>query len=578
VWRSFLGILPYFAPHRAQLSGIAALAVCSASLAALEPLLLKFLFDGFARAPALQVLVLPLVGLVLLLLVGEALGALLDWLVWRARLRINERLMNATVERLHALPLSYHRDHGVGATMTKIERGVSGCMAAFTEVLTQLLPGVFYLTISVLVMLQLDYRLSLLVLFFVPLPALVGARAAREQRGRERSLMLRWTQVFSRFNEVLAGIVVIKSFVREEEEKRRFLAGMHDANALVLNGVATDARTRAIKNGCIAAARISVITVGGYLIIKGQITLGTLVAFVGYLNGVFGPVQALTGMYQTLCRATVSLESVLSILDAQDALGDAPDARDVTTLSGDVEFRNVGFGYREDTDVVQGIDLDVQPGEMIALVGPSGAGKTTLMALLQRLYDPISGSIHVDGWDLRDLKQRQLRSQIGVVLQEGMLFSDTIADNIAFGRKDATREQIIEAARAANAHDFISALPQGYDTPVGERGGKLSGGERQRIAIARALLKDAPILILDEATSALDAEAEELVQEAIARLTRGRTTFVIAHRLATITNADRIVVLRDGRIEEIGTHTELMEHSTYYASLVRKQIRGLTAA
>jgi ATP-binding cassette, subfamily B, bacterial len=575
LWRSFHKVAPYFAPHRRQLLSIGMLAVLSASLAALEPLILKRLFDGFAAPAQRSTLLGPLLLLVALLGAGELIGARLDWLVWRVRLAVNSRLLQATVEKLHALPLSYHRDQGVGATMTRIERGISGCMSAFSDVLVQLLPGVFYLGVSIAVMLQLDLRLSLVVLAFAPLPALLGARASTEQMQRERSLMQRWTQVFSRFNEVLSGIVVIKSFVREEREKRRFLAGVDDANALVLTGVGTDARTRAAKNGIVMAARIAVLGMGGMLIARQQVTLGTLVAFSGYLGGVFNPVQALTGMYQTLCRATVALESVLSILEAQDALGDAPDARDVPTLRGEVEFRDVSFEYRPGVKVVRHIELCARPGEMVALVGPSGAGKTTLMALLQRLYDPSSGSIHVDGLDLRQLKQRQLRAQIGIVLQEGMLFSDTIAENIAFGKPNASRAAIEAAAHAANAHDFIAELPQSYDTLAGERGCRLSGGERQRIAIARALLKDAPILILDEATSALDAEAEERVQQAIARLTRGRTTFVIAHRLSTITAADKIAVLKDGEIAEIGSHAELLDGSAYYASLIRKQAHGL---
>jgi ATP-binding cassette subfamily B protein len=576
LWRSLCSIGPYFAPHRLQLLAIGALAVLGASLSALEPLVMKSLFDGFVHAREFGPLGMPLLTLVAMLSAGELLAGGLDWLVWRVRLRVNSRLLHATVERLHALPLAYHRDQSVGATMTKIERGVSGCMWAFSEVLVQLLPGLFYLSIAMLIMLRLEWRLSLVVALFAPLPALLGALASREQIQREQGLMQRWTRVFARFNEVLAGILVVKSFVREEPEKRRFLAGVNEANALVLAGVATDARSRATRNACIILARAAVLSVGGVLILGHEITLGTMVAFVGYLGGVFGPVQALTGMYQTLCRATVSLESVLSILEAQDALGDAPDARDVQPLRGEVEFRRVSFEYRPGAPVMQHIDLHVAAGEMVALVGPSGAGKTTLMALLQRLYDPSAGSIHVDGWDLRALKQRQLRAQIGIVLQEGMLFSDTVADNIAFGRSGATRPEIENAARQANAHDFIGALPQGYDTPVGERGCKLSGGERQRIAIARALLKNAPILILDEATSALDAEAEEKVQAALARLTRDRTTFVIAHRLSTITAADKIAVLKDGRLAELGTHAQLMESSAYYASLVRRQMGGLS--
>jgi ATP-binding cassette subfamily B protein len=554
------------------------LAVGGAALAALEPLVIKQLFDGWLEPVPGRSVWLWLGSLAAILLGAEALNARLDRLVWRVRLRVDYALLSAAIERLHALPLAYHRELSVGATMTRIQRGIAGTMVGFSELIVRLLPALIYLGVSLIVMIRLEWRLALTVLLLAPLPALLGARAAREQTLREHALMERWTSLYARFNEVLSGILVVKSFVMEEHEKRRFLGGVGEANQLVLRGVATDARTNATKNLLCVLARLGALGWGGMLVMSHEITLGTLVAFVGYLGGVLNPVQALTGMYQTLRRASVSLESVLSILDAQDALLDRPDARDIGRLRGDVEFRDVAFGYRPGQRVLERIDLHVQPGELVALVGPSGAGKTTLMALLQRLYDPARGAILVDGYDLRELTQRSLRAQIGVVLQEGMLFSDSVRDNIAFGKFGASLADVERAARAANAHEFILALPQGYDTPIGERGCKLSGGERQRIGIARALLKDAPILVLDEATSALDAENEELVQQALARLTYDRTTFVIAHRLSTITSADRIVVFRDGTISEIGSHIELMSLDGYYASLVRKQLGNVTAA
>jgi ATP-binding cassette, subfamily B, bacterial len=332
-----------------------------------------------------------------------------------------------------------------------------------------------------------------------------------------------------------------------------------------------------MRNTLANLARVAALAYGGWLVLQGQTTPGTLVAFLGYVGGLFAPVQGLTGMYQTVRRACVSLETLFGILDAQDKLGDAPDAVEVPRLRGEVEFDRVSFGYRPGQRLLCGISLHVKPGETVAVVGPSGSGKTTLMALLQRLYDPVEGVVRVDGLDLRRIKQRSLRRQMGIVLQEALLFNDTVRNAIAYACPDATQEEIEAVAKAANAHDFIMDLPQGYETVVGERGNKLSVGERQRIAIARALLKDPSIVILDEATSALDAETETLVQEPLARLVHGRTTFVVAHRLATVVNADRIIVLREGRIAEEGNHLELMEHNGYYATLVRNQTRGLLA-
>jgi ATP-binding cassette subfamily B protein len=546
-----------------------------ASFSAMEPAVMKTVFDGLiAGAGAARVFV-PFAALVAMLAVREVVALAQERLLWRARVGVNFALLQATVERLHALPLSFHREASVGATMTKIERGIAGAMTAFTELLSQLVPAVVYLVVSVAIMLRIDVRLSAVVLLFAPVPAVIGALAAAEQARREHVLLDRWTRIFARFNEVLTGIVVVKSCVMEEREKRRFLGGVDDANRILLRGVAKDSLVNTGRNGSMVAARLVAIALGGTLVMHHAITLGTLIAFVAYLGGLFQPLQALTGTFATVHRASVSIDSILSILEAHDSLGDCPDAHEPGPFRGEVHFEAVTFGYRPGAPVLRGIDLRVRPGERIALVGPNGAGKTTLMALLQRLYDPTEGRVLIDGMDVRRLKQRSLRAQIGVVLQEGLLFNDTIYDNIAFGNPNATREQVEDAARAASIHDFIAALPEGYLTPVGERGGKLSGGERQRIAIARTLLKDAPILVLDEATSALDPESEEKVQDALERLSAGRTTFVVAHRLTTVISADRIAVFKDGAITEIGSHAELMRRDAYYASLVRRQIRGL---
>lgn len=554
---------------------ILTLTLMVAAVGAVEPLLMKYLFDELSTGAGARALMLGVGGLLAAGVAREAIGGFSNWLTWRVRLGFQYGLLEATVGRLHTLPLSYHRGDRVGAIMTRLDRGISGFVGALTEIAFNVVPTLVYLGISLVFMLRLDWRLTVVVLVFTPLPAVVGWWAAKEQTVRERVLLDRWSQIYSRFNEVLAGIATVKSFAMEDAEKRRFLKGVEGANEVVIRGVRRDTGAGAAKNLIALAARLAALGVGGHLVIQGQVTVGTLIAFQGYVTGLFGPVQGLTNIYQTLRTASVSLDTIFSILDARDELADPPNAKRVRGLRGDVVFERVSFSYGGGSRVLDGIDLHIRPGEVVALVGPSGAGKSTMAALLQRLYDPDSGEVRIDGVDIRLLEQRSLRRHIGVVLQDAVLFSDTVLNNIAYGRPGASRAEIEAAAKAANAHEFIERLPDGYDTVVGERGGLLSGGERQRIAIARALLKDPPILVLDEATSALDAESEALVQEALARLVRGRTTLVIAHRLSTVIDADRIVVLNGGRIVESGMHAELLAQGGYYASLVRRQTRGL---
>ncbi|MHC1766560.1 MAG: ABC transporter ATP-binding protein [Verrucomicrobiia bacterium] len=568
--------MAFAVPHRRAVTGLFVITVIMAMINAGEPLVLKYVFDELAASRELHALTVGIAGLLVLGFVREVASAGSNWLTWKTRIGIHYSLLEAMVGRLHRLPLSFHRTEGVGAIMTKLDRSIQGFLNAVTQLLFNVFPAVLYLAIAIGVMIELNWKLALLVVSFAPLPAIIAAFAGPEQTRRERTLFNQYVRIYSRFNEVLSGILTVRSFSMEDMEKQRFLRDVDQANRTVIRGVGIDTGFGAATNLVVMIARIAAIGFGGVLFIRGEVTVGTILAFLGYVGSLFSPVQGLSGVYQTLQRASVSLDEIFAILDAQEHLGDRPGAKAVSSIRGDVLFDNVHFAYEQtDRPVLKGVNLDARAGETIAIVGPSGSGKTTLMALLMRFYDPSSGVVRLDGTDLRDLKQSSLRRNIGVVLQDPLLFNDTAHNNIAYGRPEATMAEIIQAAKDANAHDFISRLPEGYETVLGERGGRLSVGERQRVAIARALVKNPPIIILDEATSSLDAESEAMVQEALERLMKGRTTFVIAHRLSTVVNADRIIVLTEGRVIESGSHKELMHLGGYYASLVKRQTRGL---
>ncbi|HEV8455270.1 MAG TPA: ABC transporter ATP-binding protein [Gemmatimonadales bacterium] len=566
--------LEFVRPYRRTLIAVTCLALFLAALSAIDPLVMKYLFDQLGAGTGLSKFSLAIAALVILEITRAGLQAWLGVLSWDVRLGVDYTVRERVMGKLNSLPMSFHQEETIGATMNRINAGINGCVTAFCDTAFNLLPTLLYLVLSVTAMLRMEWHLAIAVIVFAPVPALIGAWAAPEQEQRERRLVERWNSIYGRFNEVLAGMMTVKGFAMEEEEKRRFLAGVREGNVVVRRGVRTDNYTGTLRSLAATAARLAALALGGYVVYRGEMTLGTLVAFLGYIGGLFGPVQGLTNTYQTLRRATVSLEAIFNILDADDVVADTPGAADLRPLRGEVEFRTVSFGYQAGSSVLKNINLTVRAGETIALIGPSGSGKTTMATLLQRFYRVTEGAITIDGVDIRDMTQHSLRSQIGVVFQDAHLFNDTVRANIAYGRPDASQEEVEMAARAAQAHGFIADLPEGYDTIVRERGSRLSGGERQRIAIARALLKNPPILILDEATSALDVESEHLIQRALKALLHGRTAFVIAHRLSTVRNADRIVVIKDGEIAEAGNHNELLAQGGYYASLLNKQTTG----
>jgi len=573
---------PWMAGFGRPIAKVLALALVLAAVGAAAPLAVMRLVDALSRiaggpgklgSGSGKAILVALALVAVTELAQVWLSRLLESRSSRVRLDLDFALRQRVTARLHQLPLAWHHKHTVGGTVSSVNTAIHGFVSAITELAFKALPSAFYLGLAFTALLQMGWKLAVAVCVFAPLPALIGMRAAREQTRRDRDLLAHWTATFGRWTEVLGGIRTVKGFAMEQAEEKRFLDAVAHGNARVTQGARTDAHTNALQGLAAAAARLSVAALGAALVLRGQGTVGALVAALQYVGGLFGPIQGLTGVYSTLRRARVSLETVGSILEAPDPLADVPGAQPLVVQQGAVRFEDVSFDYGDGRPVLQGVSLDVAPGETVALVGPSGCGKTTLMSLLERLYAPTGGRITVDGVDIAGCTQRSLRSQVGTVMQDVHLFNDTILANIAYGTPGATRAQAEAAARAANAHEFIEKLPKGYDTVVGERGAGLSGGQKQRIAIARALLKDPPILVLDEATSALDNESEALVQAALKRLTRGRTTLVVAHRLSTVVDADRIVVLRGGRVEAIGTHDELLAQGGYYARLFARHAR-----
>jgi len=559
--------LEFVRGRRAQIVGILGMALLMAVLGAADPLAMKFLFDalGRGRASALVYAVVALLGIEI------ARGLFGRWqsvLTWDVKTAVDFEMRQRLLRKLQALPLDYHTRAGVGGTMNKLNQSVTGFVGAFGEIAFNVLPALVYLLLSVFAMWRMEWRLAVIVLAFTPLPALIAAWAAREQTARERVLLEHWTKLYGRLGELLAGIRTVKVLSMEDAEHRRFVEGQLAGNEIVQRGVRTDTTTDALRALAASIARVTAVAYGSVLILHGEITTGSLVAFLAYVGGLFGPVQGLTNIYQTLRKATVALETAYDILDAPETAADEPDARELGRVVGEISFDHVTFGYESGRPLFRDLSFTVRPGETVALVGPSGGGKTSLVSLLLRLYPLDSGTITLDGQDIRSIAATSLRRQIGYVAQDIHLFNDTIAANIAFGSPGATLDDVEVAARCANAHDFISGLPDGYETVVGEDGSRLSGGQRQRLAIARAVLRNAPILVLDEATSALDNVSEAAVQDGLVRLRSGRTTIIIAHRLSTVLSADRIILLKDGQIVGEGSHAELLSGSEYYSELV----------
>lgn len=561
----------YLRPHASTITLVIAVTLACSGLTAIEPMLHKAIFDSVA-APAensLRALALPLILLALLVTTRQVGEAVSTQYSWRARLRINRHLLSEATARLHELPLSYHQSKGIGDTMTRLDRGITNFMEALSSIAFQVLPAAGYLGLSLYFMLKLSPTLALIALVFVLPPLIWGRSDMSGLVSLERANLDRWCRIYDRFQQVLAGMKTVKSFAREEEEQEHFIHSVKDTQREVLRSIRLQTKLGARRGLSVQIGRVAVLGAGALLAHRGEIGLGSLVAFLGYLGGLYTAAQSLLGLYESLRRAELGLATFFSVIDAENAVPDKRDPILLPSLEGHIRLENLSFRYEgAERPALEGIDCDIEKGEMVAIVGASGAGKTTLADLILRFYDPDEGRVTIDGVDIRELSQRALRAQVGVVSQEPFLFDDTVMANLRYGRPHATMNEIERAVSAANAKSFIEGLPRGYETKIGRGGVALSGGERQRLAIARTILKDPSIVILDEPTSALDVEAETAVQSAIEELAFGRTTIFIAHRLNTTLRADRVLLLEGGRLVQNGSPAELLAIDGPYRRLM----------
>jgi ATP-binding cassette subfamily B protein/subfamily B ATP-binding cassette protein MsbA len=474
-------------------------------------------------------------------------------------------------EKLESLSLQYLESRQAGDLMSRLVNDIDALNNFFSQVLVQMIGALFALIGIAAAMLAVDWRLGLAVLVMLPVLWLVTNVFARMARSAFRRTRETLGDVSADLEEELGGVKVAQAFNRTGENARRFAsrnAANRDAN--VSATAVTSAFTPAMD--VLSTLDLALVAgLGGFLAIQGLITVGVVVAFLQYVQNFFRPIQTVAQMWTVAQSALAASERVFDLIDREPEIQDAPDATELTQVSGRVSFEGVWFGYEDETPVLCDVTFTAEPGQTVALVGPTGAGKTTLVSLIPRFYDVNSGKVCLDGKDVRAVTQRSLRTHMGIVTQDPFLFSGSMADNIRYGRLDATEEEVVAAATAANAHDFITRLPEGYQTEIGERGKLLSQGQRQLIAIARAILANPRILIMDEATASVDTRTEVLIQRALHNLMQGRTSFVIAHRLSTVRNADQVLVIDDGRIVERGMHHELMQLGGMYADLYNRQ-------
>jgi len=529
------------------------------------------LFTPLARGDRLTVLKFAAAAALAIAVVGAVCSYTEKYLTTSVGQWVTHDLRLRLYSHIQRLSLSYHDHKPTGDLVSRITSDIDAIQSFIASGLLGALINSLTLTGMVGVMLYLNWRFTLIALSIAPvLFGLVYTytrrikKAAREVRKKEG-------EIVSVIQEVLSSIRVVKAYAREEYEQARLEEQSLESVELALRARSLKARLAPLVAILVAVGTSMVLWFGARMVLNGTLSSGALIVFILYLNKMYKPMQELSKMTDAWSKAEVGYERIREVLETNGDVRDLPGARPVSGLKGRIEFESVDFNYQPHSPVLRNLSLRIEPGQVAALVGPTGAGKTTIISLIPRFYDPTSGVVRIDGTDIRRFRMQSLRQQMSFVLQETLLFHAPVWSNIAYGRPGASRAEILRASELANAHEFIEKMPEGYDTLIGERGVTLSGGQRQRIAIARAIIRDTPILILDEPSSGLDAASEKLVFEALDRLMEGRTSIVIAHRLSTIRRADTIFVVKDGTIIETGRHEELVEAGGLYADLYELQ-------